>query len=375
MRLEKLNLFNFRNYAEANLIFQGQITCFLGDNGSGKTNLLDAVHMLSLTRSAFGLNDTQSIKHGEQGFKIKGNFVKNDASSDVLLALHEGSRKQLSINDLPQFKYVEHIGNYPIVLISPYDTDLIRESSEIRRKFIDTTLAQTDKVYLSELMLYNRALKQRNSLLKSFAEGANFDQEMIDVYNEQLSSSALIVYKARQNFVDQLIPLFQKIYNQLLGKRVEHPAIDYKSDLHQNNDLKDILHANIKTDLSLQRTHRGIHRDDLNFSLNSYELKKFGSQGQQKSFVIALKLAQFLLLKEIKGFNPLILLDDIFDKLDDHRISHLLTLLGQEHQAQIFITDARVERTTAIFRKLDMKADFRLIKDGVCNAYERDRQK
>jgi len=364
MRLEKLNLFNFRNYSEAKLQFQAQITCFLGDNGSGKTNLLDAIHMLSLTKSAFGLTDSQSIRHNQKGFRIKGTFLKESKNTDILLSLNEGGKKQISINEQILMKQSEHIGNYPIVMISPYDTDIVREPSEIRRRFMDTTLAQMDSAYLTSLMHYNKLLKNRNALLKAFADGSPFDADMLSIYDEQMANEASHLFAARKSLYNQLLPVFQDIYSKLVSDNVELPQLEYRSDLAGNQNLTELLKKSLKKDMLLQRTTMGIHRDDLQLYLNNKELKKYGSQGQQKSYVITLKLAQFLMLKQLKGYNPIIMLDDIFDKLDDHRISNLMRLLAEEHQAQIFITDARVERTKVVFSKLGLKADFQLIKNG-----------
>jgi DNA replication and repair protein RecF len=370
MRLEKLNLFNFRNYTEANLHFTEQVTCFLGDNGSGKTNLLDAIHILSLTKSAFGLTDNQSIRHFEKGFKIKGTFNIESRKSDVLLTLNEGGRKQLAVNDLQITKQATHVGNYPIVMISPYDTDLVRESAEIRRRFLDTTLAQMDKTYLTSIMTYNKLLKNRNALLKSFADGAPFDADMITIYNKQMAKEADYIYNARKKLLKDFLPLFRQIYARIVEGKQEIPDIKYRSDLTQDVDLNSLLNASLKRDMLLQRTTKGVHKDDVMLFLSEKDLKKFGSQGQQKSFVIAMKLAQFLILKQLKGFNPIIMLDDIFDKLDDHRISHLLLLLAEEQQAQLFITDARIERTKFVFSKLGIKADFQIIKNGLVTADE-----
>ncbi|HMP99306.1 MAG TPA: DNA replication/repair protein RecF [Cyclobacteriaceae bacterium] len=365
MRLQKLYIFNYRNYLEAKLNFDEKITCFLGNNGSGKTNLLDAIHMLSMTKSAFGLNDALNIRHGESGFSVKGMFSRQGQMNEVRLSLQNPGKKQLVIDDQPQTKYAEHIGNFPVIVISPYDTDLIRDGAESRRKFLDSTLSQIDPAYLNNLINYNRALKQRNALLKSFAEGKPVDNAMLEVYNEQLAGPSSYIYTARRNFVEKFIPVFTQIYTSLSDNSIEDPCINYTSDLSSGTDLKELLQTYNRTDILLQRTTKGIHKDDLDFLLNGYDLKKFGSQGQQKCFVIALKLSQFIFIKKQKGHNPIILLDDIFDKLDEQRINQLLEFLGKQHDAQLFITDARSNRTQEIFHKLGMKADFRFVEKGI----------
>lgn len=361
MHLENLNLFNYRNYADVNLRFDARINCFVGNNGVGKTNLLDAIYFLSLTRSAFGFSDSQSIRHGEKGFKIKGGFSIKDILYDVLIEISGNGKKQLSVNAQVYEKQSEHVGRFPAIFISPYDTDIIREGPELRRKFFDTTISQINHQYLNTLIRYNHFLKQRNSLLKSFADGAAFDGQILDIYDNELSKAGEQIFDIRVKFLHVFEPIFKDIYEKLAGVNLERVSIVYQSDLQNEPELKRSLKEALKRDMVLQRTTVGPHKDDFRFSLSDFEIRKYGSQGQLKSFAIALKLAQYEIIRSEKGFSPIILLDDIFDKLDDERIAHLMVMLEKDYEAQLFITDARPDRTKSVFQSLRIDADLRLI--------------
>ena len=353
MYLQRLNITNFKNYEEASPDFSPKINCFTGDNGSGKTNLLDAIHYLSFCKSYFNPVDSQNIRHGENFFSIHGQFERNGDSSDkVSCILKSTERKQFKLNDKIYDRLADHIGAFPLVMISPYDRDLINEGSEIRRKLIDSVIAQFDKIYLDDLINYNKALQQRNALLKQFYERHFFDTAMLEIWDEQLSRLGSGIYEKRKVFIERFIPIFQKYFDFISESR-ESVSIAYESHLH-DADPRELLNNTLDKDRILKYTTAGIHKDDLRFSIFDYPVKKFGSQGQQKSFVIALKLAQFEYTKEEKGFKPILLFDDIFDKLDDHRVQQLVKLVSENNFGQVFITDTQRSRIENIFRIINI---------------------
>jgi len=361
--LQNLKLFNFKNYAEASLSFGESLTCFLGSNGSGKTNLLDAMHYLSFTKSAINPTDAQNIKLGESQFMIKGNFLVNEKSREVICSYQQGQKKVIREDGLDCVKFSEHVGKYPVVLIAPQDIELIWDGSEVRRKFFDSLLSQIDHQYLESLIVYTTFLKQRNSALKMFAERGNVDRDLLASYDEKIIPAANNIFTKRKEFVGEYIPAFQKHYQNLSDSKLEKMDIQYKSDL-DGIDFAKMLQKNLQRDLILQRTTNGIHRDDFIFLLNNNEVKRYGSQGQQKSFLIALKLAEFQMIAEKKKFKPLLLLDDIFDKLDDQRINKILKLVSEGMFGQLFITDARPDRCQEILKEIDLKAGIVMIEDG-----------
>jgi DNA replication and repair protein RecF len=348
--LSSIHLLNFKNYEELNLDFSKQVNFFTGANGSGKTNLLDAIYYLSFSKSASNSNDSQNIKTGTDFFMLGGNFIKDSKSALVQASFAKGQKKVLKINKNPYEKLSEHIGEFPVVLIAPNDTDIIREGSEFRRKFFDGILAQLSHAYLNELIRYNQLLKERNSLLKQFSERNNLDQDLIDTYDAQIISAAEFIYSQRKKFLDEFIPVFTGHYKNLSEEK-EETSLSYISQLESPDFEKEYRQA-LKRDIILQRTTYGIHRDDFIFKIGEHPLKNYGSQGQQKSFVIALKLAQFDIIKKQKGFKPILLLDDIFDKLDDHRISKLMEMVAGHSFGQLFITDARADRSEKLFDKI-----------------------
>ncbi|WBA41171.1 DNA replication/repair protein RecF [Hymenobacter canadensis] len=350
MILESLQLLFFKNYDEANLRLSPRINCFIGDNGSGKTNLLDAIHYLSLTKSAFTSVDAQSIKQGEEFFVVKGRFQPTDAatpateSETIQVSLRAGQKKAVSRNKQPYDRIADHIGRYPAVLISPYDTDLIRQGSEERRKYFDSLISQLDHAYLELLISYNHILRQRNSLLKLAAERqGGYDRDYLLVLDEQLVPLGLQLVAARQQFLLDFEPLFQRHY-QLLADGREQVLLTYKSELPET-DFAKLLRIQERKDLALQRTTAGPHKDDFVFLMDGLPVKSYGSQGQQKSYVIALKLAQFEILAARNQQKPLLLLDDIFDRLDEKRIVRLLQLVADHTFGQIFLTDTHLDRT------------------------------
>jgi DNA replication and repair protein RecF len=346
MHLENISLVNFKNYQESHFGFCGDINGILGDNGSGKTNLLDAIYYLSLTKSFFNGSDIQSIRFGSDFFAIKGSFRKDGETFTVTCRLKNTEKKEILLEDNIYNKNTDHIGNFPVVLIAPNDTDMIRGGSELRRKFFDGILSQVDRPFLTELLKYNQALKRRNSLLKQFVEKNFFDSDLLDSYDRLILESGEKINEKRQSLIDRLLPLFEESYAAIAGKK-EKVAIKYLSDW-QEITFPEKFKLSRQQDLLNRRTIQGAHRDDFDFMSDQVSLRKYGSQGQQKSFLIALKLTQFELIRREKGFKPILLLDDIFDKLDDKRIQKLMNLVIRHDFGQIFITDARPERTLSI---------------------------
>jgi DNA replication and repair protein RecF len=360
MYLEKLQLINFKNYEEVKLEFSSKANVLVGKNGSGKTNLLDAIHYLSLTKSAFSA-DNFSIRIGEQFFTIKGTFRKVKDTNEILCSLQAGAKKVLKENGNEHQKFSDHIGKYPVVLIAPDDTQLVKEGSDERRKFFDAIISQLDKPYLEALMQYNYALKQRNSLLKMFAETNSVDEVAIESYDRILVSAGNAIFKKRISFLEEFKPVFKKYYNFIVAD--EPIDLAYKSDVQKTNFAAG-LSANRSRDILLQRTNFGIHKDDYHFIIGSGDLKRLGSQGQQKSFIISLKLAQFEIIKQHKKLKPVLLLDDIFDKLDDFRIAKLLDLIKNDEFGQLFITDARPDRTALLLKQINISAAIFTVEKG-----------
>jgi len=351
MYLENISLSCFKNYSGCKLSFSPAINCITGPNGSGKTNLLDAIHYLSLTKSAFNPVDHQNIQRNQPFFAIRGNFNRQGKNYLVSCSYKTGEKKVIKNNQKPYQRLSEHIGAFPLVMITPYDTDLIREGSSIRRKFLDGLIAQINPPYLQDLLNYQRLLNQRNQLLKNFAIRHQFDAALVASYDQPMLGLMENIAAVRNKFLEQFIPVFKKHY-ATLSEGNEAVGIKYRSDLLEDNFRERFL-ANHQKDLQLQRTELGIHKDDLLCTFDDHSLKKFGSQGQQKSFVIAMKLAQFDCLGEAHQFKPVLLLDDVFDKLDDHRISRLMDMVSGQKFGQIFITDARPERTARILEDLE----------------------
>ncbi|WP_460613182.1 MULTISPECIES: DNA replication/repair protein RecF [Hymenobacter] len=353
MILETLHLLFFKNYEEANLGLSPHINCFIGDNGSGKTNLLDAIHYLSLTKSAFTSSDTQTIKQGEEFFVVRGKFRTTPAekAEAIQCSLRLGQKKVVTHNKQPYDRVSDHIGRYPVVLISPYDTDLIRQGSEERRKYFDSLISQLDHEYLENLIRYSHLLKQRNSVLKLAADRqAGYDRDYLLVLDEQLAPVGEQLVARRLAFLAEFEPVFQRHYEQLADAR-EQVTLTYKSDLPGADFLK-LLRLQERKDITLQRTTMGPHKDDVTFLMDGLAVKGYGSQGQQKSFAIALKLAQFEVLAHHKQHKPLLLLDDIFDRLDEKRITRLMQLVANHTFGQIFLTDTHLERTDRVLASL-----------------------
>ncbi len=358
MYLKKISLINFKNYLEAELEFSGHINCFTGNNGEGKTNVLDAIHYLSFCKSFFNPIDSQNILHDAPFFLIQGVFGTNDKEDEVYCGLKRNQKKQFKRNKKEYSRLAEHIGLYPLVMISPADSELITEGSESRRKFIDSVIAQFDREYLENLITYNKVLSHRNALLKQIADSGKFDKTALEIWDVQLIDYGKKIFDKRNNFIDSFISIFQNYYELISGGK-EKVGIDYTSHLKEN--AFEIVLANaINRDRAMQYTTVGIHKDDLEFTINGHSLKKFASQGQQKSFLIALKLAQFDFIKNIKQVTPILLLDDIYDKLDDLRVKQLMELVSTDNFGQLFITDTHPTRLSDLFSKTN--ADYKVFK-------------
>ncbi len=348
MYLKKISLFNYKNFSEANFDFDQKINCFVGKNGIGKTNVLDAIYHLSYGKSYFNPLAVQNIKHGEEFFVIDGVFEKNNREEQIVCSLKKGQKKILKRNSKQYEKFSDHIGFIPLVIISPADRDLIVEGSETRRKFIDSVISQLDSKYLQELIQYQKILSQRNALLKYFALNHVFETDTLSIYNEHLNALGQSIFEKRKQFLEDFIPIFNKHHQAITGSE-ESVQLVYESHLHEKNLLM-LLQENINKDRALHYTSVGIHRDDLLFEIDHYAIKKFGSQGQQKSFLISLKLAQFEFVKKISGVNPILLFDDIFDKLDASRVEKIIEMVNNDSFGQLFISDTHPERTESIVK-------------------------
>ncbi len=348
MYLKNLSLFNYKNFSEADFDFDNKINCFVGKNGIGKTNILDAIYHLSSGKSYFNPLAVQNIKHGQEFFVIDGTFEKEERLEQIVCSLKKGSKKILKRNSKPYEKFSDHIGFIPLVIISPADNDLIVEGSETRRKFIDNVISQLDKTYLQQLIQYQKIISQRNALLKYFALNQVFETDTLYIYNDQLDVIGQTIFDKRKQFLEEFLPIFNK-HHQTISASEETVQIKYESHLFSDN-LKTLLEQNITKDRILHYTSVGIHKDDLLFEIDHYPIKKFGSQGQQKSFLIALKLAQFEFVKKQFGDNPILLLDDIFDKLDEFRVQKIVSMVNNDDFGQIFISDTHPERTETIVK-------------------------
>lgn len=366
MYLQQLSFINFKNYAEAEISLAEGVNAFVGNNGAGKTNLLDAVHYLSLCKSYFNPIDTQQIKQGADFFMINGVFQKNGNKEVVACGVKRNQKKQFKRNKKDYQRLADHIGLLPLVMISPYDISIIIEGSEERRKFIDNVISQTDHNYLDELIAYNKVLINRNALLKQIADTGRYDPELLAVFDEQLIASGKRIFEKRRAFMEVFTGIFNQHY-QFISEDAEQVELSYESQLLQD-EFVNLLKKSIERDRALERTTTGIHKDDLQFNIHGMPMKKFGSQGQQKSFLIALKLAQYTFLTQKNGFKPLLLLDDIFDKLDDNRVTKLMQMVSNNDFGQVFITDTSLGRVQGIFEKINVEVKLFKVTEGNIDA-------
>jgi DNA replication and repair protein RecF len=347
MFLAQLHLINFKNYEDVEVDLCPGINGLVGQNGSGKTNILDAVYYLSMCKSYLNAIDRQNIRFDQAFFSIQGKWHLDNQEQNVHCALKNGGKKTVKLNKKEYEKLADHIGKFPVVFISPYDGDLIADGSEMRRKWMDGILSQLDKVYLEEIQRYHKILEQRNALLKNMFEHRLFDVDSIEVWNEQLVPCGNYIHEKRKAFLAEFIPVFKRFYTEI-GLDSEDVELEYRSQLNEK-PFAELLKDHAKKDAATQYSNAGIHKDDLIFSIKKHPVKKFGSQGQQKSFVIALRLAQYDWMKQHKGLKPVLLLDDIFDKLDNERVQRLIDLVTADYFGQVIVTDSDPARMKQLF--------------------------
>lgn len=338
MILKKLSLINFKNLSQQVIELEPSINCFVGDNGTCKTNIVDAIHYLAMCKSALGMSDSQCVLHGEDFFVVDGAFENEDGRKEQIVCSYKrGNQKIIKRNDKAYERFSDHVGLIPTVIVSPADSMLISESGEERRKYINAFISQFDHDYLAAMIRYNGALAERNKYLK-----IGSDEQMLLIYDMQLAAAAEKIFERRKEMIEKLQPIVAEFYKTLSGDR-ETVSLTYRTDL-EDGELTELLLKSREKDCILGHTTVGIHRDDIQFSIGNVPLRKYGSQGQQKSFIIALKLAQYQIIAEQTGKTPILLLDDVFDKLDESRVAELITLVASDSFGQIVITDCSHER-------------------------------
>lgn len=363
MRLKCLSIINYKNIAEATLDFSGKINCFVGDNGMGKTNVLDAIYYLSFCKSHSNLIDSQNINHDADFFLIQGDYEKNESPEEIYCGMKRKQKKQFKRNKTAYEKLSDHIGLIPLVMVSPDDNELISAGSDERRKFMDGVISQYNKQYLQQLLHYNNTLRQRNALLKNENE---VDDTIFDVLEEQLDMAGRYIYDVRTEFIQQFIPVFQQFHSIISGNK-EQVSLTYTSQYQKYDDLQKRMNETRERDRLLGYTTQGIHKDEMEMMLDDYPIKKVGSQGQNKTYLIALKFAQFDFLKKIHGCAPILLLDDIFDKLDAKRVTEIVKLVTSNLFGQIFITDTNRENLDKLLTQFNSDAKIFNVVDGVLN--------
>lgn len=358
MYLNKLVLINFKNIAQAEITLSERLNCFVGDNGAGKTNVLDAVYYLSMSKSALTMTDGQSVRHGEDFFVVEGTYAGDSGSNDTVnCSFLRRSGKVLKLNGKEYDRMADHVGRFPVVMVSPQDSVLITDAAEERRRYLNAFLSQLDRDYLASLMRYNAVLAERNRFLKSSS-----DEQMLQIYDMQLADHAARIYERRRDIIDRMRPLVAEFYRQLSGDR-EQVEIEYRSEL-ASASMGELLLASRERDIVNGFTTSGVHRDDMSLRIGGYPLRKYGSQGQQKSFLMSLKLAQYRILAEVCGERPLLLLDDLFDKLDTSRVENLLSLVAGDDFGQIFITDCNRSRLETILSRAGEKYALFMVEGG-----------
>ncbi len=345
MRLKKLLLINFKNISQADIDLSDGINCFVGDNGAGKTNILDAIYYLAMSKSAFTMTDGQSVHHGEDFFVVEGSYLADNGSTELVNCSfsHRGG-KVLKCNGKEYDRLADHVGRFPVVIVSPQDSALITDAAEERRRYLNSFISQIDRAYLNSMMRYNAILQERNRFLKTSS-----NEDMLQIYDMQLTEHGGLVYELRKSIIERMQPLVAEYYRALSDDR-EKVDISYRSEL-ENRPLSELLLQARERDIINQFTTVGVHRDDVIFRIGEYPLRKYGSQGQQKSFLIALKLAQYRLVAEATGEKPVLLLDDLFDKLDMGRVEKLLSLVSGDDFGQICITDCNKVRLENILER------------------------
>ena len=349
MYLQRLSLINFKNLAQQEILFEPGINCFVGDNGTCKTNIVDAIHYLSMCKSALGMSDPQCVLHGEQFFVVDGQFSNEDGRREqIVCSYNRGTQKVIKRNSKAYERFSDHVGLIPVVIVSPADSILISDAAEERRRYINAFISQFDRDYLASVIRYNTTLAERNQYLK-----IGSDEQMLLIYDMQLAAAATKIFERRKEMVERLQPLVAQYYKLLSGDR-ESVELSYRSDL-EGNELSELLLQSREKDCILGHTTVGIHRDDILFTIGDVPLRKYGSQGQQKSFIIALKLAQYQIIAEQTGKTPILLLDDVFDKLDESRIAELISIVGSDSFGQIVITDCSHERMERLLASNNVK--------------------
>lgn len=347
MYLRDIHLTNFKNYEEAVFSFSDNVNGIVGANGSGKTNLLDAVHYLSFGKSCFSAKDVSSVRLGTDFFALHGDFADEESGNTTQVScVYKNGAKSLKANKKEYDRLSDHVGLFPVVMVSPYDSDIINDGNEVRRKFFDKILSQFDKIYLQHLIHYKKLLLQRNAVLRQQMETRNSDFSLLQVIDYQLIEDGVQLYQRRRQFIEDIRPMFLKHYQELSGG-VEEVDIRYESALSETR-FEEGLAKSFPADAKCGFTTFGVHKDDYDFRIGGHPVKHFGSQGQQKSFSLALRLSQFDYAFAYNKRKPILLLDDIFDKLDRTRISALLNMVGQEHFGQVFISDTDETRVRAI---------------------------
>lgn len=359
MYLNHLSILQYRNITECDVQFSPKINCFLGKNGMGKTNLLDAIYYLSFCKSHLNPVDSQIIKHDTDFFMLHGSYIRKGVEESVSCGVKRRAKKQFKRNKKEYERLSEHIGFLPIVLVSPSDLELITDGSDERRRFLDTVISQYDKPYLAALITYNVALQNRNAMMK---RESTLDETMLDIYEEQMSREAQYIYKLRSEFIIGFTPVFQHFY-QLISGGKEQVSLSYVSH-SQIGNISSLLKDCRERDHLLGYTTRGSHKDDLIMLLGDYPIKRTGSQGQNKTYLVALKLAQYLFLKQISEVSPILLLDDIFDKLDADRVTRIMQLVASSDFGQIFITDTNREHLDNLLLRIGEKAKMFEVQDG-----------
>ena len=368
MHLQDLHLVNFKNYEEVQIELSEGINCFVGHNGAGKTNILDAVHYLSMCKSYMNPVDKQNIRFEHPFFIVAGNWRKNDQQINIHCAVKSGAKKVFRRNKKDYEKLADHIGQFPAVMISPYDRDLISEGSDLRRKWMDGIIAQFDRKYLDDIQRYAKVLVQRNALLKHMAQHQLFDRESIEVWNVQMDEYATRIHQKRTEFLEEFIPVFQKHYSAI-GDEKEEVSLDYRSQL-AGHSMSELLEMYERKDAQTRYSNAGVHRDDLIFTIIGHPVKKFGSQGQQKSYLIALRLAQYEWLKRHLEITPVLLLDDVFDKLDHTRVERLVQLVNDHFFGQVLVTDTDIDRINRIFSETDLSSKIFTVAEGSISEFK-----
>ncbi|MCO5248919.1 MAG: DNA replication and repair protein RecF [Chitinophagales bacterium] len=360
--IEQLKILNFKNYPELSIDFNANFICFVGENGVGKTNLLDAIYYLCTSKSYFNATEQYNFREGSEKISLITNIRKNESKYHIEINVEKRKRKEITINRVKEDSQIQYVGKFPVLMLAPDDNQIILGSSDKRRKMIDNILCQADIAYLENLVEYNKVLSNRNALLKQIFESGRRQDDLLDTIDTMLSALGTEIYRARQTFIDNFSIEFDKIYNHICDEK-EKMSVVYTSHL-QDDDVKRLLLQNREKDILLQRTTKGIHLDDLEFLLNDFPLKKIGSQGQQKTYIVSIKLALFSILTQYKKILPILLLDDIFDKFDGQRILRLFDILNQDFCGQVFISDTHRERVEDIMTKSVEKFEIFTVKNN-----------